>query len=144
MVWFSKCAIPTTCVMHGLITLYTELSTPHVVNPQNAKLLSQYEYPNIANCFIHRALKADRYIYFYKDVLIEVRSPAGQRVFSLASVSRPSLLSSGYWEPFPGVKRCRGVTLTTHPRLMPRSMSRSYTSLPPPPQASPWRVLGEL
>jgi hypothetical protein len=33
---------------------------------------------------------------------------------------------------FPGVKRGRGVTLTTHPHLVPRlSMSRSYTSSPP-------------
>jgi len=32
----------------------------------------------------------------------------------------------------PGVKRGRGVTLTTHPHLVPRSgMSRSYTSSPP-------------
>jgi len=34
--------------------------------------------------------------------------------------------------PFPGAKRGRGVTLTTHPHLVPRSrMSRSYTPLPP-------------
>jgi hypothetical protein len=33
---------------------------------------------------------------------------------------------------FPGVKRGRGVTLTTHLHLMPRlGMSRSYTSSPP-------------
>jgi hypothetical protein len=33
---------------------------------------------------------------------------------------------------FPGVKRGRGVTLTTHPHLVPRSwMSRSYASSPP-------------
>jgi len=32
----------------------------------------------------------------------------------------------------PGVKRGWGVTLTTHPHLVPRSrMSRSYTSSPP-------------
>jgi hypothetical protein len=32
----------------------------------------------------------------------------------------------------PGVKRGRGVTLTTHPLLVPRSrISRSYTPLPP-------------
>jgi hypothetical protein len=38
-----------------------------------------------------------------------------------------------------GVKRGRGVTLTTHPDLVPRSrMSRSYISCPP--QAPPWRV----
>jgi hypothetical protein len=33
----------------------------------------------------------------------------------------------------PGLKRGRGVTLTTHLHLVPRSrMSRSYTSSPPP------------
>jgi len=32
---------------------------------------------------------------------------------------------------FPGAKRGRGVKLTTHPHLVPRSrMSRSYTSSP--------------
>jgi hypothetical protein len=32
----------------------------------------------------------------------------------------------------PGVKRGRGVTLTTHPHLVPRSrMSTSYRSSPP-------------
>jgi hypothetical protein len=35
--------------------------------------------------------------------------------------------------PFAGVKRIRGVTLTTHPHLVPRSgMSRSYIYLSPP------------
>jgi hypothetical protein len=39
--------------------------------------------------------------------------------------------------------RGRGVTLTTHSHLVPRSrMSRSYTSSPP--QAPPWRVAGLL
>jgi hypothetical protein len=34
----------------------------------------------------------------------------------------------------PGLKLGRGVTLTTHPHLVPRSiMSRSYTSSPPKP-----------
>jgi hypothetical protein len=48
----------------------------------------------------------------------------------------PGVLSSG-------VKRGRGVMLTTHPYLVPRSwMSRSYTSSPP--QAPPWRVEGLL
>jgi hypothetical protein len=38
----------------------------------------------------------------------------------------PSLLRSGYRGPFPGIKRGWGVTLVTHPHLVPRSrMSRS-------------------
>jgi hypothetical protein len=37
----------------------------------------------------------------------------------------------GTGDPFPGVKRSRVVTLTSHPLLEPRSrMSRSYAPLP--------------
>jgi hypothetical protein len=43
---------------------------------------------------------------------------------------------------YPRIKRGRGVTLTTHPHLVPRSrMSRSYTSSPQAPQR---RVAGLL
>jgi hypothetical protein len=62
----------------------------------------------------------------------------GQRSFPLSSVSRPALGPTQppvQWVPgvlSPGVKRGRGVTLTTHPHLMPRSwMSRTL-----PPSAS--------
>jgi hypothetical protein len=58
-----------------------------------------------------------------------------QRIFPLISASRPAL---GPTQPPvqwvlgalpPGVQRCRGVMLTTHPLLVPRSgKSRSYTS----------------
>jgi hypothetical protein len=61
-----------------------------------------------------------------------------QRIFPLASVFRPALRLTQLpiqWVSrvlSPGVKRGRGVTLTTHPLLVPRSrMSRSYTSSPP-------------
>jgi hypothetical protein len=61
----------------------------------------------------------------------------GQRIFLLASVSRPALgptQAPVQWVPgvlSPGVKRGRGVMLTTHPHLVPRSwMSRSYISPP--------------
>jgi hypothetical protein len=60
-----------------------------------------------------------------------------QRIFLLASGSRPALgrtQTPVQWVPgvlSPGVKRGRGVTLTTHPHLVPRlRMSRSYTSSP--------------
>jgi hypothetical protein len=56
-----------------------------------------------------------------------------QRVFPLTSVSRPALRPTHppvQWVL--GVKRGRGVMLTTHPHLVPRSwMRRSYTSSPP-------------
>jgi hypothetical protein len=59
----------------------------------------------------------------------------GKRIFPVVSVSRQVLgptQPSVRWVPgvlSPGVKRGRGVTLTTHPHLVPRSrMSRSYTS----------------
>jgi hypothetical protein len=61
----------------------------------------------------------------------------GQRTFPLTSVSRPALGSTqppvqrvpGFLSP--GLKRGQGVTLNTHPHLVPRSrMSRSYTSSP--------------
>jgi hypothetical protein len=64
-----------------------------------------------------------------------------QRIFLLVSVSRPALGSTQppvqwiQWVPevlSPGIKRGRGVMLTTNPHLVPRlRMSRSYTSSPP-------------
>jgi hypothetical protein len=62
----------------------------------------------------------------------------GQRIFPLSSVFRPALGPTQpplQWVPgvlSPGVKRGRGVMLTTHPHLLPRSwISRSYNPLPP-------------
>jgi hypothetical protein len=61
-----------------------------------------------------------------------------QRIFPVASVSRPTLRPTQppvQWVLgvlSPGLKRDRGVTLTTHPYLVPRSrISRSYTCSPP-------------
>jgi hypothetical protein len=72
------------------------------------------------------------------DRAIEVRSPTGQRIFLLAPVSRLALGPTQppiQWVPgvlSPGVKCGRGVTLTTHPHLVPRlRMSKSYISSPP-------------
>jgi hypothetical protein len=66
-----------------------------------------------------------------------------QEIFPLTSVSRPAFGSTQppvQW--LPGVKRGRGVTLTTHPHLVPGSrMSRRYTSSPP---SAFWRVVGQL
>jgi hypothetical protein len=58
-------------------------------------------------------------------------------IFPVASVSRPApgpTQPPVQWVPgvlSPGVKSGRGVTLTTHPHLVPRPrMGRSYTSSP--------------
>jgi hypothetical protein len=46
---------------------------------------------------------------------------------------------------FSGAKCGRGVTLTVHPHLVPRSgMSRSYIPYILSPQSPPWRVAGLL
>jgi hypothetical protein len=62
----------------------------------------------------------------------------GKSIFPVAPVSRPHLVPTYppvQWVPgslSPGLKRGRGVTLTTHPLLVPTSrMGRSYISSPP-------------
>jgi hypothetical protein len=76
--------------------------------------------------------------YGLDDQAIEVRSQARAKDFSsnlcvqTGSEAHPASCKMGTGGPFPGAKRGRGVTLTTHPHLVPRSgMSRSYTSSPP-------------
>jgi hypothetical protein len=76
--------------------------------------------------------------YGLDDRAIGVRSPAGAEDFfsnlcvQTGSGAHPASCKMGTGGPFPGAKRGQGVTLTTHPYLVPRSrMNRSYTSLPP-------------
>jgi hypothetical protein len=78
--------------------------------------------------------------YELDDRAIDVRSPAEARDFSstlsvqTGSRVHPASCPMGTGGPFPGLKRGLGVTLTTHPHLVPRSrsrMSRSHTPLPP-------------
>jgi hypothetical protein len=84
-----------------------------------------------------------------KFLFVEVRSPAGAKDFSsnlcvqTGSEAHPGFCTMGAGGPFPGAKGGRGVTLTTHPHVMPRSrISRNYNSSPL--QAPPWRVAGLL
>jgi hypothetical protein len=68
----------------------------------------------------------------------EVWSPAEDFSSNLCSatgsVVHPASCPMGTGDPFPAVKLDRGLTLTTHPHLVPRSwMSRSYTFSPPAP-----------
>jgi hypothetical protein len=80
--------------------------------------------------------------YGLHDRAVEVRSPAEAKDFSsslcvqIGSGAHPASCTMVPGILSPGVKRGRGVTLTTHPHLVPRSrMSRSYTSSPlAPPQ----------
>jgi hypothetical protein len=76
--------------------------------------------------------------YGLDDLAIGVRSPAEAKdsfsnlCVQTGSEAHPASCTMGTGGPFPGTKRGRGVTLTTHPHIVPRSrMSRSYTSSPP-------------
>jgi hypothetical protein len=87
--------------------------------------------------------------YGLDDQAIGVQSPAGAKDFCFnlcvqtGSEAHPASCTMGTGGPFPGAKRGRGVTLTTHTHLVPKSrMSRRYTSSPP--KAPPWHVEGLL
>jgi hypothetical protein len=77
--------------------------------------------------------------YGLDDRAIGVRSPAGAKDFSSnfcvqtgSEEAHPASCTMGTRGPFPGAKCGWGMTLTTHPQLVPRSaMSKSYTSSPP-------------
>jgi hypothetical protein len=73
--------------------------------------------------------------YGLDDRAIEVRSPAEAKGFSCSlsvqtsSGTHPGSCTMAPGVLTPGVNRGRGVTLTTHPHLLPRSrMNRSYIS----------------
>jgi hypothetical protein len=75
--------------------------------------------------------------YGLDDRAIGVRSPAGAKDFSsilsvqTGSGDHPASCTMGAGGPFPGDKARPGMTLTTHPHLVPTSrMNRSYASSP--------------
>jgi hypothetical protein len=76
--------------------------------------------------------------YGLGDRAIEVRSLAKMKDFSsnlcvqTGFGTHPASCTMGTGGRSPGLKRCRGVTLATHPHLVPRSwMMGRYTSSPP-------------
>jgi hypothetical protein len=75
-------------------------------------------------------------------------SGRGERIFPLTTVSRPALGPTHnpvQWVPgvlSPGLKRSRGVTLTTHPIYC---RGRGWVgAISPLPQAPSWRVVWQL
>jgi hypothetical protein len=109
-----------------------------------------YFIANVSLCYYHRLFLGTVVLwsrgssvsivsdYGLDDRAIEVRSPAEARDFSCSHCvqtgcgARPASCTVGTGFTFPGVKRGRGETLTTHPHLVPGLlMSRSYTSCTP-------------
>jgi hypothetical protein len=66
-----------------------------------------------------------------------VRVPAGAGNFSLHPASRPALEPDGYQGLVPWRQSGRGVKLTTHLHLVPRS--RIHGAIPPLSNTSSWR-----
>jgi hypothetical protein len=66
-------------------------------------------------------MSSGHWYYRLDDRLIEVRSPTGAEDISSSpcvqtgSEAHPAFYPIGTGDPFPGAKRGRGVTLTTHP-----------------------------
>jgi hypothetical protein len=87
--------------------------------------------------------------YGLDDRVSRFDSRQGQRIFLLAPASRPALRLIQppiQWVPgvlSPGVKRGRGVTLTTHPHLTAEVKYEKELYLLSP-RAPPWRVAGHL
>jgi hypothetical protein len=111
--------------------------------------LSSHRKPKLSNCYYKsgyiyaytRAGVAQSVYWLTKDWTTGrsgFHSRQRQRIFPLVSVFRPALGPTHHtiqWVPgvlSPGLKRGRGVTLTTQPHLVQRSrMSRSYIFSPP-------------
>jgi hypothetical protein len=95
-----------------------------------------------------RAVVAQSVSFYSTDRTTGVRSPTEEEDFSSSfcvqtgSGAHPASCTMGTGILSPGVKRGRGVMLTTHPHLVPRlRMSRSYTCSP---HAPPLRVVRSL
>jgi hypothetical protein len=103
-------------------------------------VLDSVHFKNYSSCRVPK----DRMLWIFNNTCTTSFDPQQrQRIFLLAPASRPALGPTQppiQWVPgvlSPGVKGGRGVTLTTHPHLVPRLSMSS-------PQAPPWRVAGQL
>jgi hypothetical protein len=102
---------------------------------RNEKCNSGFTIKKNYKIFFDKGIVSD---YGLDDRAIGVRFQEGAKNFSsnlcvqTGTEARPVFNTMSIGGPFAGAKRGRGVTLTTHPHLVPRSrMSRSYTSSPP-------------
>jgi hypothetical protein len=73
--------------------------------------------------------------------LAEIKDSSSSVYVHSSSEAHPASCPMSTGGPFPGVKRGRGVTLTTHPHLVPGSRVQGITLYPLVPA---WRIAGQL
>jgi hypothetical protein len=129
---FSRCVLYVSASYSGLMSVYCRykfITCCRYYNAWKHKLFFLVVY-----CGSSGSIVSD---YGLDDRSIEVRSPTGADFSSSPCVqtgsgAHPASYPMGTGVLSPGIKRGWGVTLTTHPHLVPRlRMSRSYTSSPP-------------
>jgi hypothetical protein len=101
--------------------------------------LTNFRHRYFSNLFIGHSYKLSNKWHCRVSIIwLHYTNPAEAKNFSsnlciqTGSGAYPASCAMGTRSPSSGVKRGRGVTLTTNPHLVPRSrMSRSYTSSSP-------------
>jgi hypothetical protein len=104
--------------------------------PHRTEVKNSYSYTSIAGAGVAQSVQCMTMDWATGRSKFDPRQR--QRIFPVTSVSRPALGSTQppvQWVPgvlSTGLKRGRGVSLTTHPHLVPRSSTSSrHTSSPP-------------
>jgi hypothetical protein len=127
-----------------------------MLKPRSESLIALLNWNFFTALLIYDVLASteEKLLFLHSDRIIRTGRPGFDprqtlMIFPLTSASRPALRTTQppvQWVPgalSPGVKRGRGVILTTHPLLVPRiRKSRSYTSCHP--NAPLWSVTGPL
>jgi hypothetical protein len=119
-----------------LIPIFSQMNPDNTLSPDVLRCLLIYSHLHVGRGRGSSvSIVSD---YGPDDREIGVRSPAGAKDFSSSlcvqtgSGAHLASCTMGTGGPFPRAKCGRGVTLTTHSHLVPRSgMSRSSTPLPP-------------